>query len=261
MDHAAIKRAYLQVDSALATALKAAVKTLVAQLVPADVQAHPKAIRELTVPAAWRARVQAEARRSLVVTYQAGAASARAELAKGSRKFDLAPQDLPEWIDTLAYNLSQSLGEDVVKALRAIWANALAQDWSVGKLQEVLAGALAGYQDASGGDITPARIATIVRTTNTNAFNQARMDVFSDPSLDGFVEALEYSAILDDRTTPLCEYLDGRTYALDDEFWTDYMPPNHFNCRSLAIPVVQGDDWEQSDPPKAGMEPADGFSV
>jgi uncharacterized protein with gpF-like domain len=67
---------------------------------------------------------------------------------------------------------------------------------------------------------------------------KARYSHFTDPALDGFVEAIEYSAILDDRTTDLCKHLDMRIYESDDPIWDEYRPPNHFNCRSLLIPVT-----------------------
>jgi len=82
------------------------------------------------------------------------------------------------------------------------------------------------------------RIETMVRTTVFEAINEARFSVFTDPALDGFVEALEYSAILDSRTTQICRHLDDRVYPVDSEVWNKWRPPNHFNCRSLLVPVT-----------------------
>jgi len=90
-----------------------------------------------------------------------------------------------------------------------------------------------------------------------DAFNEARFDYFTDPSLNGYVEALEYSAVLDDNTTELCESLDGETWPADSSIWDTYTPPNHFNCRSILIPLVTGDVWSESDGPK--LDPANGF--
>jgi len=104
-----------------------------------------------------------------------------------------------------------------------------------------------------------ARIRTIVRTGTFEAINEARYAYFSDPSLDGFVEAQEYSSILDSRTTQICQHLDGTTHSLD--FWgtegAQYRPPNHFNCRSLLIPVTQVDVWTEDEAPT--MLPQKGF--
>lgn len=105
---------------------------------------------------------------------------------------------------------------------------------------------------------TNARIQTIMRTSEFEAINEARYQYFSDPSLEGFVEALEYSAILDDRVTDLCASLDGMVMPTTDDTWSKFNPPNHFNCRSILIPVTAVDKWEPNPPPK-GAEPQKGF--
>lgn len=107
-----------------------------------------------------------------------------------------------------------------------------------------------GERDAKGNLITeatlPARLATLVRTSLTEAFNEGRRAFFEDPSLDGYVVAYQYSAVIDQRTTPFCFKANGRTWAVDNPLWRKYVPPNHFNCRSLMIPIVQGDKWKSS---------------
>jgi SPP1 gp7 family putative phage head morphogenesis protein len=104
-----------------------------------------------------------------------------------------------------------------------------------------------------------ARLETIVRTNTFEAINEARYAYFTDPALGGFVEALEYSAILDSRTTEICEELDGHVHPADDDFWSTYAPPNHFNCRSLLIPVTQLDTWTESED-DVSTAPAKGFA-
>ena len=82
------------------------------------------------------------------------------------------------------------------------------------------------------------RIRTAVRTGSFEAINEARFSTFTDPTLDGFVEALEYSAILDSRTTRICRHMDGRVYPIDSPVWDKWRPENHFNCRSILVPVT-----------------------
>ncbi len=94
------------------------------------------------------------------------------------------------------------------------------------------------------------RLKTAVRTNVFEAINEARFSTFTDPDLDGFVEALEYSAILDSRTTRVCRHLDDRLYAIDSPVWNKWRPPNHFNCRSILVPVTVIDtDVEGKDSP------------
>lgn len=43
---------------------------------------------------------------------------------------------------------------------------------------------------------------------------------------------LQFDAILDGRTSPICKSLDGVIKPVSDPFWNIYYPPNHFGCRS-----------------------------
>jgi uncharacterized protein with gpF-like domain len=52
---------------------------------------------------------------------------------------------------------------------------------------------------------------------------------------------------LDERTTEVCAYLDGKLFSPTDPDLTDLLPPNHFNCRSIVVPVVVGEAIDQED--------------
>lgn len=101
------------------------------------------------------------------------------------------------------------------------------------------------------------RLETVIRTNIFEAINEARYNYFTDPALSGFVEAFEYSAVLDSRTTELCEHLDGKVFGTDSSNWDVYRPPNHYNCRSLLVPITQVDTWTKSRNPN--LKPAQGF--
>lgn len=102
---------------------------------------------------------------------------------------------------------------------------------------------------------------TTVRTTVAEAMNEARFAEATDPELEGYVVAFEYSAILDENTTEFCRYMDGRIYKADNPVWNTHRPPNHFNCRSVLIPLTKLSQWDgkESDPPE--LQPADGFTA
>jgi len=106
---------------------------------------------------------------------------------------------------------------------------------------------------------TAAYLDTLSRTNLFEAMNEARYAEFTDPELGGFVVALQYSAILDDRTTDICEALNGQTYADDSDVWDQYRPPNHFNCRSVLIPVTELDGWDGAESPPPSVQPQAGF--
>jgi SPP1 gp7 family putative phage head morphogenesis protein len=79
------------------------------------------------------------------------------------------------------------------------------------------------------------------------------------PALDGFVVAFEYSAIIDDVTTDICLELDGKVFAADSDEWDMYRPPNHYNCRSVLIPVTEADGWDGKSSPVPTITPQEGF--
>lgn len=105
----------------------------------------------------------------------------------------------------------------------------------------------------------PAYLNTLVRTNTFEALNEARYAEFTDPALGDFVVALRYSAILDDRTTQICEHLDGHVHAVGSKVWESYRPPNHFNCRSVMYAITQLDRWDGVESPEPTVEPQKGF--
>lgn len=105
----------------------------------------------------------------------------------------------------------------------------------------------------------PAYLNTLARTNTYMAMNEARFAEFTDPSVSDFVVALRYSAILDDRTTAICEQLHGATYLPGNPLWEVYRPPNHYNCRSLLVAVTTLDGWDGVEDDAPSVEPQDGF--
>jgi SPP1 gp7 family putative phage head morphogenesis protein len=104
---------------------------------------------------------------------------------------------------------------------------------------------------------------TLARTNLFESMNEARYAQFTDPALDGFVVALRYSAILDDRTTQICEHLHDKVFSTSSDVWNEYRPPNHWNCRSVLVPVTQLDlqegEWDGEESSKPTVEPQEGF--
>jgi SPP1 gp7 family putative phage head morphogenesis protein len=100
---------------------------------------------------------------------------------------------------------------------------------------------------------------TLVRTNTFEALNEARYAEFTDPELGDFVKAFTYAAVLDDSTSQICEYMDGRTYSRDSEVWDEWRPPNHFNCRSVLVPVTEIDGWDGEEDDTPAVEPQAGF--
>lgn len=58
---------------------------------------------------------------------------------------------------------------------------------------------------------------------------------------------LEFDAVIDDRTSAICRPLNGVVKPVDDPFWDQYYPPNHFNCRSTVRQLRTGSVTDSAD--------------
>jgi len=149
-----------------------------------------------------------------------------------------------ELINERAFQAVGNLNEDLLSKSKTALLNGIEQGSStaevIQELDDIFNPVIEGTS-SEGLTSEPALLETIVRTNYTNIYNQARLSVAKSPDLGGFVEMLEYSAILDSRTTEICERLDGKIYKVDDPIWNRISPPNHFNCRSRLVYVTEFD--------------------
>lgn len=164
-----------------------------------------------------------------------------------------------EFFDQKSFTIAGKLSDDAIATIKTILLNGVKNTKSVKEVKDEIIDRFAKdgmisredvldyFGEATDYSNPEARLETIIRTNTFEAINEGRYAYFTDPALKGFVEALEYSAIMDDRTTEICSSLDGHIHPADDEFWSVYTPPNHFNCRSLIVPVTQNDTWTESD--------------
>lgn len=90
------------------------------------------------------------------------------------------------------------------------------------------------------------RLETIVRTTSTEAFNQGRLVQMRSPEARRVVSAVQYSAIIDDRTTEVCQGLDQKIFRVTTDDLSSLTPPNHYNCRSVLVPITIDEPVEES---------------
>lgn len=125
--------------------------------------------------------------------------------------------------------------------------------------EQVLELVTEALRNAAGTPNVAAYLNTLVRTNTFEALNEARYAEFTDPAVADFVVALQYSAILDDRTTPICRELDGHIHATGSKVWENYRPPNHYNCRSVVFAVTTLDGWDGTESPDPVLQPQEGF--
>ena len=149
------------------------------------------------------------------------------------------------WFSSNAFTIAGGLTDTVINSAVQVLINGIRDELSVDQIINNLEGVLptlVGTTERA----ERARLETIVRTNMSTIFTQAQLAYYTDPALNGFVEGLEYSAVLDRRTTPVCLRLDGAKYAITNSIWESITPPNHHNCRSVLIPITILDDWRSS---------------
>ena len=100
----------------------------------------------------------------------------------------------------------------------------------------------------AGGELTKMashQVMTIVRTSVNQVSNAASQQVYE--ANQDVTQKYRYVATLDTRTSAICRALDGREF----EYGKGPKPPQHFNCRSTTVPVV---DYKRLGltPPKPG---------
>ena len=86
------------------------------------------------------------------------------------------------------------------------------------------------------------QVRTIVRTSVNQVQTMANQAVYS--ANQEVTKRYEYVATLDARTSAICGSLDGKTF----KYGEGPMPPQHFNCRSTTVPIIDDDDLRKKFP-------------
>jgi SPP1 gp7 family putative phage head morphogenesis protein len=110
---------------------------------------------------------------------------------------------------------------------------------------------------AAGGQATAVadnQVITLVRTSINQVANSASQQVYE--ANQDITKKYRYVATLDTRTSAICRALDGKTF----EYGKGPTPPQHFNCRSTTIPVINYDELGFT-PPPAGTRASQGGQV
>jgi SPP1 gp7 family putative phage head morphogenesis protein len=91
---------------------------------------------------------------------------------------------------------------------------------------------------ATGGQATAVadnQVMALVRTSINQVANSASQQVYE--ANQDITKKYRYVATLDSRTSSICAALDGREF----EYGKGPMPPQHFNCRSTTVPIIDPD--------------------
>ena len=108
----------------------------------------------------------------------------------------------------------------------------------IGQLQFGETAKTARQLAAAGGELTAVadnQIMALVRTSINQVANAASQQVYE--ANQDITKKYRYIATLDTRTSARCRALDGREF----EYGKGPMPPQHFNCRSTTVPIIDPD--------------------
>ena len=185
----------------------------------------------------------------------------------------LNTKEIDKILNATGFHITGVVSDDMLMAARQVLINGIENGSSVSQivdnLKEILSPLTGSAErDPKTGKLKinkkeRARLETIVRTNLSTIYNQAQLSVFTDPDLGDFVEALEYTSLIDKRTTSFCRGYNGFVRPKRDKIWSSITPPNHFNCRSRLIAVTAVDTWQSTEdlPNEDGvlLQPGNGF--
>ena len=240
------------------TLLNKAANKLIIGLTSDIDEVTPEAIDNLKVSSRAKRAINKVYRTMALDAWALGKRHADIEIGKAGRgQFDkerftagaLTEEAAEAFLESRAFEFSKTFSDKVLKQISSIMFNGIKFQWTLDEIVNRIEQELE--------TVLKPQIATAARTSIFEAINEARFSFFNSPDLENFVEAVEYSAILDGRTTPICRHLDDRVYPKRSDVWAKYRPPNHFNCRSILVAVTINDKWQEAKQPK--LDPMEGF--
>lgn len=161
--------------------------------------------------------------------YRDAQSIAAKELNKGNYKAPLPNKKFLEMLDEETWNYLGDYEYTILKRVRQELVKGIKDGTPLSEVQGILSNELEKLSEVS--------IERYARTKHTEVMNRGRHAYFED---SGVVAAYQYSAIIDDVTSELCAALDEKIFAAGDE----PIPPLHFNCRSLLVPITKYESFK-----------------
>lgn len=224
-----------------------------------------KEFEGVEIPKSMVSKLRSASRALLQSVFNENYNRAAAELPKKINAAQIVGMDKTKaerFLASKSFKITDILKTDVLKAVQQILENGIKFNKSLREIilemtTDTAVASLLPEADAAGRAVNvPARLENIARTNIADAVNQARTSLYGRPEFKGFIVAYQYSAILDQRVSDVCEALDGKVR----RDWGVHAPPNHHQCRSILVPITVVDDWDgkESNIP-ATVKPLKGF--
>ena len=164
-----------------------------------------------------------------------------ADKKKFASEDDLLPDEFLNIIESDAFKSVQDYSIAVTGKMRSVLMEGIKSGLGEGEIVKKLT--------ELGAKESEKWLSTVARTKSTEMMNRGRKSFYdNDPVASQIVEAYQFSAIMDDRTSDVCASLDEKVFT-KGEFTSSIVPPLHFNCRSILVPVTKFEDYKTSKPP------------
>lgn len=164
-------------------------------------------------------------------TFKTGMASGQSELIKGNFTLPLPNDAFLEGLDAETFQFIGTYDFKIKESTAILLRQAIKDGTPLSVVVDQM-----NEEFASLGEVSIERFS---RTKTTEVFNRGRLEFFQQ---SGVVQGYQYSAILDDRTTAICSGLHGKFFKEGKQ----PVPPLHFNCRSLLIPVTKFEELKET---------------
>lgn len=153
---------------------------------------------------------------------------------------DTVPFGDPQRGVDLLSRWAQGIGESTAHRVQRQVQIGMLNEESIGQMVRRIRGVRGPGGRFFGGalETTRRQAEGLVRTAVTETAARAQLETYKANA--DIVTAYQYFATLDSRTTQICISLDGQVFPVDSDKPTP-TPPQHFNCRSRLVPVV---DWK-----------------
>ena len=144
--------------------------------------------------------------------------------------YEIIPMEAVNWLNEYVPNLAGVYSASVLERVREVIQGSMLEGATLQERMKALRESSAELSRMSN-----ARIETIARTEITRADSMGRL--ISMKANDEVI-GVEFSAIMDDRTTEICTERNGLVMRLDDPRLPENTPPMHPRCRSLLLSLT-----------------------
>ena len=151
-------------------------------------------------------------------------------ISEGSEWHEIIPVEAVNWLNNYVPKLANVLDTAVLERTRDVIRNSLLEGST---LRERMKALRESSEELA--NMARQRIEAIARTEVTRADSMGRL--ISMKANDDVI-GVEFSAVMDDRTTEMCTERNGLIMRLDDPRLPENTPPLHVQCRSLLLSLT-----------------------